>query len=944
MTRDYIALAAQYQADVLNGTIPACTWVRLAMERNRRDLDRQETPGFPYRFDPDKARRICQFAEMLPHIEGDYAKVIGQDEQGRNIWASIVLEPWQCWFFTTLFGWVHAATGLRRFRIAILLVPRKNGKALALDTEIPTPDGFKRMADLAVGDYVFSARGVPTRIIAESPVMIGRPCYEVQFSTGERIVADAEHLWKTTTRVDAPGRRYHPGPSPSVQTRIRTTAEIARTVTYGARGDRNHSVRVASAIELPDDPTLPINPYVLGAWLGDGTSRLGNITSADAEVIHQIELAEGEVRMLAQRTSNGLAATYRIGRSYRDGQPAHATLRYRLRMLDVLGNKHIPVTYLRASRSQRLALLQGLMDTDGTASKAGQLTFVSTSERLAADVRELVASLGFKPTLTSRDAKLYGRVVGTAYQIQFWAGATPVFRLERKLVRQRPFVTGSRSVTRQIVSVDAVSSVPVKCITVEDSDGMYLVGRSFIPTHNSTMGAIAVLYMLVADGESGARCYSAATSRDQAKVIAEFAWEMAKRSPMFCEYFGVRIGAETHYTLSVPSTASKFLPLSADANSLDGLNISFAAVDELHAHHTPAVWRVIDTATGSRRQPLILAPTTAGVDIGGICHQKLDYLKRVLDGVIVDESLFGTNYTIDDGDDLRDIVIRKKANPNYGVSVDPADLERKIAEAQVSQSELNNVLTKHFNVWIRTESSWMSASTWQTCASPAAVTLDLLKSVPCFIGVDLGETRDPSSLALLFKVSADTYAFIPRIYMPEEVVARSPIAEITGWTRQGYLIETPGNEADYARIKRDLHEFIKTLQVQEIDFDRRSARLLMQDLRAELEPTMGRDRVESFVLDIPQSVDTMDPAMKTTEALVLAQKIQHDGNPAMAWMISNIVVERDHKGQIYPRKAGGKDSHNKIDAAVALFTALSRAMQQPMAPPHFDMFFIGGSK
>src|SRR5678816_1256143 len=105
--RDYIDLAAQYQADILSGKVPACKWVKLACERNRRDLDRQDTDAFPYRFDPEAARRICQMAEMLPHIKGPEAKVIGTDAQGRRIWNPIVLQPWQCWIFCTMFGWLH---------------------------------------------------------------------------------------------------------------------------------------------------------------------------------------------------------------------------------------------------------------------------------------------------------------------------------------------------------------------------------------------------------------------------------------------------------------------------------------------------------------------------------------------------------------------------------------------------------------------------------------------------------------------------------------------------------------------------------------------------------------------------------------------------------------------------------------------------------------------
>lgn len=583
--RDYVQLAADYQADVLAGRIAACQWVKAACERNRKDLDRQESDGFPYRFDPSAARKICQMAEMLPHIKGPKAKIIGRDDDGRPIWNPITLEPWQCWYLTTLFGWLHAETGLRRFRVGMLLVPRKNAK--------------------------------------------------------------------------------------------------------------------------------------------------------------------------------------------------------------------------------------------------------------------------------------------------------------------------------------------------------------------STIAAVVVLYMLTSDNESGAECYSAATTRDQAKVVAEIAWEMAKRSPAFCEFFGVRVGAKTTYTLTVPATASKFAPLSADAHTLDALNISLAIVDELHAHKTRAVWDVIDTATGARPQPLLLITTTAGVEIGGICHEKMAYLHKILDGTAVDEAFFGINYTWDTGDDWRDPASHRKANPNYGVSVDPDDLLRKVTEAQHSPAAINNFLTKHGNVWVRTEDGWMTATMWNTCADQA-MTLDSLKQFPLWIGVDLGETRDPSALALLFKTSETEYALIPRIYMPADVVANSPIAEMSGWVRTGDIIETPGNEADYARITADLLELFRTFTVKEIDFDRRSARLMMQSVRTALEPTLGRDRVEQTVLDIPQDVATMDPAMKTTEALVLGKRIRHNGNKALAWMISNVVVERDHKGQIYPRKAGGKDSHNKIDGAVAFFTALSRAMIGPTKPPQFQMLVLGG--
>lgn len=600
MNRDYLALAAQYQDDILSGEIPACKWVKLACTRNRRDLDRQGIDAFPYWFDPEAAHRICEMAEKLPHVKGPKAQIIGEDDEGQPIWNPIELEPWQCWLLCTLFGWKRTSDDLRRFRVSLCLIPRKNAK--------------------------------------------------------------------------------------------------------------------------------------------------------------------------------------------------------------------------------------------------------------------------------------------------------------------------------------------------------------------STLAAIVVLYMLVADGESGAECYSAATTRDQAKAIAEIAWEMARRSPAFREHFGVRMGSETSRSLSVPSNGSKFAPLSADAHTLDSLNVSLAAIDELHAHKTAAVWNVLDTATGARPQPLIFAITTAGIDTGGVCHQKMTYLEKVLDGVFVDETFFGINYTIDAGDELHlsDPVIQRKANPNYGVSVNPDDLERKVNAALMSQDDLNDKLTKHFNVWIGTASSWMSGSQWQTCKNQALIVRnergqfvipEVLKQYPCWIGVDLAEVRDIAAMVALFKLPGGRYAKIGRFYLPADAVKRSPIADMPGWVRQGYLIETPGDQADFGRIEDDIFEWCDQLKVKEVDFDRALAAQMQQSLKKRLEPKMGRDAVDKFIITVPQDTPTMDRAMKMTERLVLGKNIEHDGNPVMAWMVSNVVVHRSQSNdEIRPSKSGGKDSPNKIDGPVALFTCLSQAMGEPERKPEYQVFFAGAKR
>jgi Phage Terminase/LAGLIDADG-like domain len=427
-------------------------------------------------------------------------------KHSKGEWAGepVGLEPWQMFRIASVFGWKRVGTKLRRFRQAYNAVGRKNGKALALDTPIPTPDGFRTMAEIEAGDWVFAETGAPTRVKWASPVMIGRPCHEIEFSTGERVVADAEHLWLTSARgldVRAKGPR-----GASVKTRsssVKTTAMIAGTLDHKP-GERNHRVAVAEPMRTPE-ASLPIDPYVLGVWLGDGDAKGPRITSADQDVVEQVMFA-GEI----VRKGAGPYA-WNIGSGSRGVTAiAEDSFGTRLRALGVFRNKHVPEDYLFASFAQRMALLQGLMDTDGHVSKAGQCTFYTTSQRLMEDARVLIASLGFKPSVVSRDAKIGPKVCGTVHAVQFWAYADrPVFRLPRKVSRQkRSPIKATRAATRQIVAVRPVPSVPVKCIAVEASSRLFLCSRGFIPTHNSTESAGIGLYMLCADGEPGAECYS----------------------------------------------------------------------------------------------------------------------------------------------------------------------------------------------------------------------------------------------------------------------------------------------------------------------------------------------------------------------------------------------------------------------------------------------------
>ena len=209
-----------------------------------------------------------------------------------------------------------------------------------------------------------------------------------------------------------------------------------------------------------------------------------------------------------------------------------------------------------------------------------------------------------------------------------------------------------------------------------------------VPRKNgkTTMLAGLGLYLLTADGEPGAEVYSAATKRDQAKLSWTEAVRMRGASPSLSRMVQHFRASDN---LSVEATASKFQPLGADADTMDGLNIHAALIDELHAHRTRAVVDVLNTATGSRRQPLIWEITTAGYDRNSVCYEHHEYSRQVLEGTVEDDSWLAWISTIDEGDDWKDESTWAKANPNLGISVKLDDLRRKAEQAKRMPSAQN---------------------------------------------------------------------------------------------------------------------------------------------------------------------------------------------------------------------------------------------------------------
>ena len=369
---------------------------------------------------------------------------------------------------------------LERIQLPDDLVARLEGKALALDTLVPTSQGWRTMGEIDVGDLVFDEEGFPCVVLNATEPLHDRRCFEVAFSDGTTVIADEGHLWRT---VDKNGRRHG-----LAIDRIRDTGRIAETLRV--RDEFNHHVPLAGAVWYPERE-LPIDPYVLGVWIGDGTTTKAEITCADEEILQ--EVAAAGYGVAAQRTR---PLVYRIGGTGHTRDPAtgryvrNDSLSSTLRNLALLGHKRIPEEYLCASIDQRQALLEGLMDTDGYVDTFGRCDLTTVRENLADQYCELVAGLGFRPTLARKRAYLNGRDCGPKYEVQFTADR-PVFRLARKLARQKR--VGRFHRFRAIIDVREIESVPVRCIEVSSPNGMFLITRSFIPTHNSSLGRLGLL-------------------------------------------------------------------------------------------------------------------------------------------------------------------------------------------------------------------------------------------------------------------------------------------------------------------------------------------------------------------------------------------------------------------------------------------------------------------
>ena len=426
----------------------------------------------------------------------------------------------------------------------------------------------------------------------------------------------------------------------------------------------------------------------------------------------------------------------------------------------------------------------------------------------------------------------------------------------------------------------------------------------------STFVAPVGLYMTRWDDEPGAEVVSAATSRDQARIVFDTARDMVRNSK-------VRDHIQVfNHSICEPFSSSSFKPLASDSDTLEGKNLHCAIIDELHAHKSRRVYDVLELACASRSQPLLLVITTAGTDMTGICYEMRTYLTRVLDGTIVDDSLFGAIYTLDDGDDWKDRKVWIKANPNLGVSVKVEDMERLCTKAQESPAFASEFKTKRLNVWSGAADAFFNMERWRAC--PVLPPEPRLVRLPCWLGLDLSSKLDLTALAILFADEDRRYHLRARFWLPEQALqtrARHLAALYRTWVNAGWIDLTPGEIIDYRFIREAILQLCGDLHdVREIAYDPHGA----TQLAIQLHEDDGLPMVE-----LRQTYTNLSEPMRELEALIIDRRISHDRNPVLDWCLGNTVARIGVGDHVLPAK---EHFDNKIDGTAATVTALSRAL------------------
>lgn len=425
------------------------------------------------------------------------------------------------------------------------------------------------------------------------------------------------------------------------------------------------------------------------------------------------------------------------------------------------------------------------------------------------------------------------------------------------------------------------------------------------------LSAVIANYMTCADGEQGAEVYSVATKKEQARKCHGDAENIIKKSSTLRKEFNIFKHNITH-----EKSLSFFRPLSSDHNKMDSLNIHCVVCDELHAWRNRLLWDVVTTSFGSRLQWMVVVTTTAGYDRVTTCWDQHVHVKKILAGVVVDDSYLGVIFSVDEEADVDNEVNWVKANPNYGVSVVKSTIREAVDRAKSIPSQMNNVLRLYFNVWTQAEFRWFRPDYWAQCQG----TFDErdLVGMDCYAGLDLSVSNDLSALVYVFPPEEHGHKLriLCRFWCPEEKINRRVSSDSVPYdmfVKNGELEPTRGRAVDYDQITSTINADNQKFNILELRYDRWRA----TDIIA------AADDMGIETIGFGQGFASMSGPSIELERMIVSGEIEHNGNAVLTWMSQNVIVVYDSAGNIKPDKS---KSSEKIDGIVALIMAVAGAM------------------
>jgi phage terminase large subunit-like protein len=430
----------------------------------------------------------------------------------------------------------------------------------------------------------------------------------------------------------------------------------------------------------------------------------------------------------------------------------------------------------------------------------------------------------------------------------------------------------------------------------------------------STEKAGQGLYMLVGDGEGGAEVYSLATKKDQARIVFTEAVNMTSQSSSLAKHLKKRKS-----DLYFPVTFSKFEPLASDSNSLDGLNVHYGIMDELHAIKDRNLYDVIKQSMSAREQPLLSMITTSGFVRECIFDSIYDYACQVLDGIIEDERFLAFIYELDDRSEWTDFRMWEKANPGLGTIKNYDDLAANVERAKNDPSFLPTVLTKDFNVRETASGAWL---TFEQANNEETFELEDLRGCYGIGGVDLSATTDLTSACIIvMKPGSEKKYVVSQSFMPEATIearAKEDKIPYEAWHKRGLITLCPGYKVDYRYVT---DWFIKMREEYDITaywcgYDNWQSQIWLEDM----ENRIGYKRKQSL-LPVIMGAKTLSDPMKSLSAELSAKNVNYSNNPVMKWALTNMAIEQDKNENIRPIK--GKNQRQRIDPAVALLIAFT---------------------